>query len=312
MKLLHYLCEKFIEEEKWNMICIILISLALSIFATNVISNITANIIQGIQDNNINNVYLFYKYFIIVTILFFTIFYTYKYFQIIFLVKLPEWIKFHMINILLKINNKNMSNKNFSQFYTYINRTSSNCFTTFNDIIGTYIPFFAFSIVVISYFLYKNITLGLIIVIFNIIIYGYLYLHLQLIFDKKLEQERHITKNNNFMLDLLNNADKVIYRGQTTNEIDIFSEKVHNVMDISRKYFTFMNDKLFIANGLLSASVLVFVGFLIHLQIKKKIDNVTFITFFTMILLYRDRTNTIIFSLPDNIEAMGRITNMIK
>jgi ABC-type bacteriocin/lantibiotic exporter with double-glycine peptidase domain len=31
-----------------------------------------------------------------------------------------------------------------------------------------------------------------------------------------------------------------------------------------------------------------------------------------MILLYRDRTNTIIFSLPDNIEAMGRITNMIK
>ena len=81
MELLFYLCEKFIKEEYFNIACIIILSLALSIFSTNIISNITANIIQGINKGSFDSVSTYYKYFILVSAIFFATYYLYKYFN---------------------------------------------------------------------------------------------------------------------------------------------------------------------------------------------------------------------------------------
>jgi len=311
MKLLYYLCEKFIVEEYFNITCIIILSLSLSILSTNIISNITANIIQGVNKGTSEIVYVYYKLFILVTALFFGTYFLYKYFQNIFLSKLPEWIKQEMLELILKLNNINMSNVTFVNFYNHITRISQSGFITFNDIIGTYIPSVAFLLVITGYFIYKNWILGLIFLFFNILLFIYLYYVIGDIIKEKRYQEAEIGKINSYMLDLLNNIDKVIYRGQTKVEIDIFDKKTDNVIDITRKYISFMTNHMFAATAISYINIFVILGYLIHLQSKNELSTTTFITFFTMTLLYRDRIGNVIYGIPDNIESMGRIMNMI-
>jgi len=311
MKLLYYLCEKFIKEEYFNIACIIILSLALSIFSTNIISNITANIIQNVNKGNIESVYTYYKYFIIVSAIFFATYYLYKYFQNIFLSKLPEWIKQEMLQIILKFNNINMSNTNFVNFYNHITRISASGFITFNDIVATYIPSLGFLMVITGYFLYKNFFLGIIFFMLNLFIIYYLYYVVGDITLEKRKQEAKIGSLNNYMLDLLNNIDKVIYRGQTKIELNIFNEKINEVVDYTNSYMTYMNMHMFIASSFSYINIFILIGYLIHLQKNNQLTTTTFITFFTMTLLYRDRMGGLIFGIPDNIESMGRIMNMI-
>jgi len=311
MKLLYFLVEKFIKQEQFNIICIIILSLSLSILSTNIISNITANIIQGVNKGTSETVYTYYKYFIGITIVFFITYYIYKYFQNIFLSKLPEWIKQEMLQLILKLNNVNMSNVTFVNFYNHITRISISGFITFNDIIGTYIPSIAFLMVITGYFIYKNWVLGLIFSFFNILLILYLYYFIGDIIKEKRHQESEIGKINSYMLDLLNNIDKVIYRGQTKVEIDIFDKKTANVVEITRKYISFMTNHMFAATAISYINIFVILGYLINLQSKNQLSTTTFITFFTMTLLYRDRIGNVIYGIPDNIESMGRIMNMI-
>lgn len=311
MKLLYYLFEKFIEEEWFNISCIIILSIALSIFATNVISSITANIIQSINNGTNAEVYLYYKLFVVITVIFVSILYIYKYFQTIFLSKLPEWIKQEILEIILKFNNINMSNTNFVNFYNHITRISASGFITFNDIIGTYIPSLAFILVIAGYFLYKNSTLGLMFLFFNALIVIYLSYFIRDIIDEKRKQEIKVGQLNSYMLDLLNNIDKVIYRGQTKVEIDIFQKKTDEVIQITNNYLVYMNNHMFMANSFSYLNIFSILGYLIYLQSKKLLSTTTFITFFTITLLYRDRISNVIYGIPDNVESVGRIMNMI-
>ena len=311
MKLLYYLCEKFIKEEYFNIACIIILSLALSILSTNIISNITANIIQGVNKGLIDSVNTYYRYYIIISAIFFTTYYLYKYFQNIFLSKLPEWIKQEMLQMILKINNMNMSNTNFVNFYNHITRISASGFITFNDIVATYIPSLGFLLVITGYFIYKNWVLGLIFLSFNICIIIYLYHVVGDIITEKRKQEEKIGTLNNYMLDLLNNIDKVIYRGQTKVEMNVFDGKISEVINHTNSYMSYMNMHMFIASSISYVNIFIIIGYLIQLHKNNQLTTTTFITFFTMTLLYRDRIGGVIFGIPDNIESMGRIMNMM-
>ena len=311
MKLLYYLCEKFIKEEYFNIACIIILSLALSILSTNIISNITANIIQGINKGLIDSVNTYYRYYIMISAIFFSTYYLYKYFQNIFLSKLPEWIKQEMLQMILKINNMNMSNTNFVNFYNHITRISASGFITFNDIVATYIPSLGFLLVITGYFIYKNWVLGLIFLSFNICIIIYLYYVVGDIITEKRKQEEKIGTLNNYMLDLLNNIDKVIYRGQTKVEMNVFDGKISEVINHTNSYMSYMNMHMFIASSISYVNIFIIIGYLIQLHKNNQLTTTTFITFFTMTLLYRDRIGGVIFGIPDNIESMGRIMNMM-
>jgi ABC-type bacteriocin/lantibiotic exporter with double-glycine peptidase domain len=60
------------------------------------------------------------------------------------------------------------------------------------------------------------------------------------------------------------------------------------------------------------ALIFSFIGYLIYLFFHKKIEIILFVTFFTMILLYRDKMTTIIQQIPDFIEFLGRTESTLK
>ena len=65
-----YLMKKFISTEMKSTILLIVLSLSMNILNVNIISRITASILNAAQNLQIGNIYNYFKYFIIVSIVY--------------------------------------------------------------------------------------------------------------------------------------------------------------------------------------------------------------------------------------------------
>jgi ABC-type bacteriocin/lantibiotic exporter with double-glycine peptidase domain len=126
------------------------------------------------------------------------------------------------------------------------------------------------------------------------------------------DYEQRASESEAYMIEILNNIDKIIFRGQTNSEIDLFSEKVENSKNASMRFNTNVNDHSSIMNIIAYFFIFAFIFQLIRLYFQKLIDFKIFITFFTIILMYRDKIMSIIQQLPDFIEFLGRTDTILK
>jgi len=307
MNILYYLLEKFLREEYVNTALLIILSLTLTLFQTNGISLITARIIESIHSKNINNVFTNYKYFILITIVFFILYYIYKYIQNNLLQKLIQWTRYEIFKLILTINNENMSNENFTSFFTPISRIAMQLYMLFSNIISSFIPTFAFLLVIFGYFIYKIPSLGYGFLFGNMVIFLYIFAFWQDMLKQKNKHETVMNKNDSYIMDILNNIDKVIYRGETKNEISLYSKTTNTCIEASRTYMNYITNHIMIINSIIYSIVIIAVWYLIVLRESNQIDIITFITFFTILLLYRDRMINSMSELPEYIDFIGRL-----
>jgi ABC-type multidrug transport system fused ATPase/permease subunit len=284
-----------------------MLALLLSFFYANISSRISAGIIQGAQKNELVSIYKNFYYFIGASIIFFVTYYIYKIMQNNLLMRLHHWTKEELFEAILKSNNENMSNTNFANFIVPITRIAHSSSVLLNDFLTNLIPTIGFIIVVFSYFFWKNWKLGLGFMIANILIFIYLAIYWREMFEYKQRQEDMVVKNEQYVLDNLNNIEKVIYRGETKNEMDNFKIKTDECLDYTLTMMTYMTNHTFIMTGMVYTVMLGSLYYAIHLQTKKEMDTVTFITFLTMLIMYRDNISDTIQSVPYNMESIGRI-----
>jgi ABC-type bacteriocin/lantibiotic exporter with double-glycine peptidase domain len=126
------------------------------------------------------------------------------------------------------------------------------------------------------------------------------------------EYEKYVTDNEAYLVEILNNIDKIIYRGQTDNEINIYEDKTNNTINRAFKFYSNTNYHSIIMNVIVFIIIIICIWYLIKMIIDKKISLTIFITFFTILLLYRDRSLTMIQQIPDFIEFLGRSDSVIK
>jgi ABC-type bacteriocin/lantibiotic exporter with double-glycine peptidase domain len=312
MNIVYFLLNKFFQEERLNTILIILTSFVINIFQTNGISYISATIIDSIQKKQHTKANEFFKYFIFVSIIFIFLYNFYKYFQNKLLTKLRQWMRHQLVKMLLLVNNENFSEMNFTKLNSPINRISSVCFMVFNDIITYLLPNISFLIIIAIYFLYNNIIFGVIFIIGNIFLILYLFFNWNGMIEHNEEYEKYVTDNEAYLVEILNNIDKIIYRGQTDNEINIYEDKTNNTINTAFKFYSNTNYHSIIMNVIVFIVIITCIWYLIKMIIDKKISLTIFITFFTILLLYRDRSLTMIQQIPDFIEFLGRSDSVIK
>ena len=307
MNIVLYLLEKFLNEESTNTIILIILSLTLTVFHTNGISFVTANIIEGIHKKNITDVFTNYKYFIIVTIIFFILYYIYKYIQNNLLMKLMQTTKHEILKMILTVNNENISNVNFIEFITPITRISISFYVLFSNVISILIPAIAFLFVISGYFLYKNALLGTLFLISNVFIFLYIAYFWKEMMEYKQKHETKMNDNEKYIIDILNNMDKVIYRGQNINEIETFNNKTNEGIELANSYMSYITNHTMLLNAIVYIIIFAALLYLINLRSTNKIDIITFITFFTILLIYRDRMLGTINDIPEYLEFIGRI-----
>ena len=312
MNIIYFLLLKFFNEEKTNTIFMIINSFLINMLQTNGISFITANIITSLQQKNKINTYHFFQWFILISIVFIILYHSYKYFQNKLLTKLRQWMRHRLIEILLKINNEKFSEMNFTKLNSPINRISSVSFMVFNDIITYLLPNITFLFIVAIYFLYKNTIFGTIFIIGNIILLLYMWWHLQFIVKHNEEYEKQVTESESYLIDILNNMDKIIYRGQVNSEIEIFNDKTTKSIDMAFGFYSITSYYGTIMTSIVFIILFLCIAYLIYLFFHGKIELTIFITFFTILLLYRDKMITIIQQIPDFIEFVGRSESVLK
>jgi ABC-type bacteriocin/lantibiotic exporter with double-glycine peptidase domain len=120
-----------------------------------------------------------------------------------------------------------------------------------------------------------------------------------------------LNDNENSILELLNNMDRIIQRGQNDTETNLFNTKIKHTIDTSIDFYTKSNRESMIASIFLTTAIFANIAYLIHLFLRKDIDVTLFITFFTMILIYRERYTAMIQNIPDIAEFIGRADNIM-
>ena len=211
----------------------------------------------------------------------------------------------------MKINKKDMSEINFTKLFLPISRISSIPVYMFNSLVKYVLPTITFIIVISIYFLYKNIYIGMIFIIGNLLILSYCMNTVENIYNKNRSYEKHINEHDSKILEVLNNFDKIIYRAQTDQELDKILESSKENINIGLDYYnsTYNNGtKLTI---LLNMLIILIIGLLIYMYSNKKIDIVTFITFFSLSLLYRDKIGNLINHIPDFTEYFSRANHIL-
>jgi ABC-type bacteriocin/lantibiotic exporter with double-glycine peptidase domain len=154
--------------------------------------------------------------------------------------------------------------------------------------------------------------LGIIFIIGNLILLFYLWVSWKNMIAHNEEYEKNVNDNESYLLEILNNIDKIIYRGQTMKEVNIFQNKTNNSIDSAFKFYSNTNYHGIMMHVIFYILIFICVGYIIMLFFQKKIDIIIFITFFTTLLLYRDKMSTVVQQIPDFIEFLGRSDSVLK
>jgi ABC-type bacteriocin/lantibiotic exporter with double-glycine peptidase domain len=310
MNIFLFIVTKFIEEEKWNTGILVAICFLLNIIQANVLSFVTASIVQSVENKEPKSVYFFYYIFIGVTLLALGLYLWYIHLESTLMTKMREWIKLFLMKILLFRNNDNFTETNTTKYYSIINRMSRIAHLLFSDIISFVLPNAVFLIIIVGFFIYKDFAYGLGFMLANIFIFIYLYFQIYNLLEKDEAYEASIIRSDGHLMEILNHMDKIIYRGKTAEELEDYSSTLQSGIDIAYDFYTSSN----IQGGLLLfiTTIIMFVsfGYLIHRVINKKLEITIFITFFTILLLYREKMQIVFNQLPNYIELIGR-TNSV-
>jgi len=312
MNIVYFLLNIFFNEEKMNIFLMVFTSFIINILQTNGISYINAIIIDSLENNKTDITIRFFQYFMFISILYLLLYNLYKYFQNKLLTKLRQWMRHQITKILLLVNNENFSEINFVKLNSPINRISSVSFMVFNDIVAYILPNISFLLIISIFFLFENLILGIIFILGNIFIFLYLYLNWENMLDHNEEYEKYVNANESYLLEILNNIDKIIYRGQVNTEIDIFANKTNKSIDVAFQFYSNTNYHGIMMNVLLYLVIFICIGYLIFIKLKNKISITIFTTIFTIIILFRDKMSTIIQQIPDFIEFLGRSDSVLK
>lgn len=312
MNILYYLLKQFLKNEYVSIIFMILLSIAITIFQTISISYITAIIIHSIESNNKSKTMQYMNYFVLFSVVFLFIYYWYKVVQNNLLTKMTQWIKREIFNIILLSNNENMNHVNFVEFITPITRISISCYALLFDCITVVIPTIVFLIMISLFFFYVNPLLGAGFFTANCVIFLYIALFWESLSKEKNTHEVKMNENEKFIIDILNNIDKVISRGQNQNEMNKFSKMTEDCINSGILFLTYATNHVMVLNIIISIIIFACAWFLISLYFNHEITSTIFITLFTILLLYREKILATIQNIPDYLEFIGRLEYIIE
>ena len=312
MNIVDHLLRTFIYNEKFDVAMMIILSIFINIIQTSGISSASSKLINSITKSDKNDTYSFFQLFIGLSVLFLIINYAYKFFYIRFVSKMKQWVREKLFDLLLKTNNENLSTVNFINLYTPINRTSSVYFTIFSNIISYILPVFMFFVVTSVYFTYVDPLFGILFLLCNGLIGLYVYSNWESMIEKNEQYETSNMNTESNLLELLNNVDKIIHRGQTTQEMKGFSNNVTQTVKDATDFFSYINDRTFIITVMTYLIMFASIAYMIFKYYSKKIDSILFVTLLSIIILYRDRMNILSLQLSDFIESNGRTKALFK
>jgi len=311
MNFVTFLATKYFTKEKWAAIMLFIVSLAYNVLQTNGITRITSSMINFAQTRNEKKVRELFFYFVYAIIAFLALYWLMTYFQNLLLTKIRPWVRGQIVDLLLKTNNQKFSETNFSKLNSPINRITDCYYFITNGFVSYLLPNLTYLLITSAYFSFLSPMYGVVFLVGNALLIAYYSYVLPSIVKANDDYEKTIVKSDIHLIDLLNNVDKIIYRGQSSSESKVFTGLSEDNANMGEKYYNLTNMHSIIMIAIIFVVILVSLWMLIGLYFKKKIDATMFIASFTILLLYREKMTSVIEILPDIIDCLGRTENVL-
>lgn len=311
MNFILYLAVNFLKKEKWTALALFIVALCSSVLQANVITNITSNIISFAQKKNNTMSFQYFYWFIFATIAYIVVSFLWRYIENQLLTKIRPWIRIQLMHLLLMTNNKTFSDTNFTKLYSPMNRICDMYYFIAHTVLNYMLPNLVYLLIVSLYFAYISPIYGLVFVIGNTLLAIYWMLNMKEIVKANDNYEKTVVKTDMHIIDLLNNVDKVIYRGQTESELNKLSELNNNNFINARAYYNVSNYHNTVMSAIIFIVILFSVWYLIKIYFQGKMSITLFITSFTILLLYREKMTILIEILPELVDFIGRAENVL-
>lgn len=311
MNFVTFLAKEYFNKEKWAVISLFFVSLLYSVMQTNVMTHITSSIITYAQTRNQVKVREFFYYFVFAVIAFMALYWLFTYCQNLLLTRIRPWSRSKIVDLLLRTNNEKFSETNFSKLNSPINRIVDCYYFITNSFVSYFLPNMAYLLIVSIYFSFLSPMYGLVFLIGNALLAAYAYLVMPQILKYNDIYEKTILKSDVHLIDLLNNVDKIIYRGQTDSESEVFKKLSDDNGNRGTEYYDLVNFHSIVKIAIIFVVILISLWILIDLYFKKKVDPTLFVTSFTILLLYREKMTSLIEIIPDVIDSIGRTENVL-
>ena len=306
MELIYKLLTKYYDEEKTNIIMIIVISIMLNAIQTNGVAHFNAEIITFLQKGDFSNTLLNFKWFMAIWVLYILTKRLYKYFQNKLLTKLRQWIRFKLTEMLMISNNESLSNMNFTKLSAPISRTGTVCFKIVSDVITYIVPSIVFILVNLFFLFYYDMKLGAMFIAGNLCWMFAIYLYWEELRTLSRDYETSSLNTDTYLIEILNNMDKVIVRGQYGYENKQFEDLKETTIEKAYKYYSSVANVVLITDIIILSTIFACVGYSMYQVKTKQMSTVLFVTIFTLFIIFRERVTGIAVQLADMIELYGR------
>jgi len=312
MNIITNIITAFFLNEKINTFIILSLGTILSIVETYGISKTVALIISHAQTSKLDEMRNLIQVFTLLAVLYIILNYLYENFKNKIILRLRYWIRGELIRILMKSNNENFTDKNFIKLNSPINRISNTSFFFVNDLFTYFIPSIIFIFVVFCIFTYNDPKMGGLFIVANFFLLAYILFVSPTVISKNTEYESSVNDNEAHVLEMLNNIDKIVYRGQTMQE----HSKLNNITEVtiekSKDFYLFVNIQESILASMMYCIIILFLIYNIQRVKNNEITKVMFITFVTIIMLYKDKISLVIWQITNLAEFNGRARGVLK
>ena len=302
-----YLVSEFFKENLFSLISILVLSGSITLLYTNGISKYTANIFDKVNDNKINEVWSLFMILGVLYLVYQIVYHFFYGFQIDLIQKIKPWGRYKLMELVMNANSNRFSEDNFTKLNSPIHRIADLIAAIISDIMAFFVPNLLAILLIFIYFLFVDYKLSSLFLAGNLlIVFAFFFLFNHLIAkNKEFEKETQVTDG--LIIDLLNNMDKIIYRGKIDEESKELKNLSERIQNYGVEYYNLTNLVSTIMTFMLMVLFLISFGYLLKLVQNKKITNVKFMSSITILMLFRENIAKVFEQLPDFAGFVGRM-----
>jgi len=212
-----------------------------------------------------------------------------------------------MLEALILVNSERFSDENFTKLNSPIHRVADLFVAILSKIVSNILPNLLYLCIVTAFFLTVSPMLSLFFFIGNLIICCYYYFFFEEMINTNIEYEKKLFKTDSHLIDVLNNMDKVVYRGQSKEELLSFLDRSNDNIDSGMKYYSLIKNHSTIVSFIIWFVLILSIWYMLRMFLNKQMTPVFFVTSLTILLLYKEKIEWLVSEIPDTLGYVGRI-----
>lgn len=300
--------EQFMKEEYLKVFGLFLTTIAIQLTQTKGISETSSKLIDAVHHSRTPSIMTLFYFYAGLMVFMLILYYIYYTLENQLLTKLKSWARYKMLEAIIKVNHDTIfSDMNFTKLNSPIHRVADLFVNILNRFISNLLPNAIFLLVVSAYFFQISPLLSTFFLVGNIIIGFYYYFFFDNIIEQNVEYEKKLFKTDSHLIDVLNNMDKIVYRGQFEEEAHDFLQRSNEDIDSGINYYQTINNHSTVTSIIVWFILVTSVWYMLKLFMKKQMTPVFFVTSFTILLVYKEKLEWMLSEIPDTFGFVGRI-----